>query len=222
MKKTSFTLLFIFLCFSLMAQYKKASFFGKEGRTYGLGAQLFALGDGKGSPIGYTLSFGRDREGNQFFSSWELTFIPSYKFAFSTTDVNDDPIAVSGKTKPHFIYALNYGYHLLKNESEEQKLKPYVTAGFNFVLMGGVDEAVNNNYDNKKVAVDRNFGAGAGGGLGLLVNFAPRFSFKAEGGYRYQLNISLDDYIDEGNSYNVFTSHPYISAGIRFRISSDQ
>ncbi len=67
MKKLSSIALLFFICFSLSAQYKKASFFGKEGRTYGIGTQLYAMGDGKGSPVGFAITFGRDRDGKQFF-----------------------------------------------------------------------------------------------------------------------------------------------------------
>src|SRR5688572_32831728 len=124
MQKITTTALLFFICFSLAAQYKKASFFGKEGRTYGLGTQLYAMGDGKGSPLGFAVTFGRDRDGKQFFSSWELVVIPSYKFSFTTTDDNDNPITVSGKAKTHFIYGVNYGYFLLKNkEDEERKIR---------------------------------------------------------------------------------------------------
>src|SRR5690349_1840004 len=101
MQKITTTALLFFICFSLSAQYKKASFFGKEGRTYGLASQLHAMGDGKGSPIGYTLTFGRDKDGKQFFSSWELEYIPSYKFSFGTTDINAETVNISGKSKSH-------------------------------------------------------------------------------------------------------------------------
>ena len=91
MKKLTTISLLFFICFSLSAQYKKASFFGKEGRTYGLGTQLDAMGDGKGSPVGFAITFGRDRDGKQFFSSWDLQYISSYKFSFATTNSADEP-----------------------------------------------------------------------------------------------------------------------------------
>src|SRR5215216_2573412 len=104
-----------FLSLSLSAQYKKASFFGKEGRTYEFGTQMYMLGDGKGNPVGFKLAFGRDQEGKRFFSAWELQFIPSYKYAYTTTNENSEPVTVNGKSQGTFIYALNYCFHLLKN-----------------------------------------------------------------------------------------------------------
>src|SRR5262245_27821033 len=115
MKKCAPAIIALLLSYSLSAQYKKASFFQKEGRTYEFGSQIYAFGDGKGSPIGFKIGFGRDRDGKQFFSSWELQFIPSYKYSFSTTDENNEPVQVDGKSRSQFIYAVHYSYHILKN-----------------------------------------------------------------------------------------------------------
>jgi hypothetical protein len=218
MKKFSVTALLFIICFSLAAQYKKASFFGKDGRTYGAGAQLYAMGDGKGSPIGYVVTFGRDRDGKQFFSSWELQVIPSYKFSFATTDVDDQPLVVSGTSKTHLVYAVNYGYYLLKNDDESRKVKPYVSAGFNIVMLGGIKTANNDNYDNKKPLSSETFSGGLKGGVGCFYNLSPKFSLKFDGGYNYQFNMSTDSYLDDSNAYFMFTSHPYVSLGIRFRV----
>lgn len=223
MQKITTTALLLFICFSLAAQYKKASFFGKEGRTYGLGTQLYAMGDGKGSPIGFAATFGRDRDGKQFFSSWELAVIPSYKFSFTTTDENDNPITVSGKAKTHFIYGVNYGYFLLKNkEEEDRKIKPYIFAGFNIVLAGGPKVTTDNNTSyNKKVVPEQNFSAGLRGGAGCLFGFAPRFSLKLDGGYNYQWNVSSESFSDGVETYHLFTNHPYASVGIRYRLTRE-
>ena len=218
MQKITTTALLFFICFSLSAQYKKASFFGKEGRTYGLASQLHAMGDGKGSPVGYTVTFGRDQDGKQFFSSWELELIPSYKFSFTTTDYNDESITVSGKSKTHFVYGVNYGFYLLNNKEEERKIKPFVTAGFNIVIAGGakIFDVENNSYDNKIYVPDQTFSAGLKGGLGCFYNFSPKFALKLDGGYNHQFNLSLGDETS-ADEYYMFTKHAYVSAGIRFR-----
>ena len=223
MKKISTITLLFFICFSLSAQYKKASFFGKEGRTYGISTQLYAMGDGKGTPVGFAITFGRDRDGKQFFSSWDLQFIPSYKFSFATADINELPLTVSGKSKAHIVYGANYSYHLLKNDDEKRKVKPYISAGFNIVLSGGVKsvDSYTNSYDNKKFLSTENFSAGLRGGLGCLYNFAPKFSLKFDGGYNHQFNVNADDISDNSNTYFMFTSHPYVSLGIRYRMTKD-
>jgi len=223
MKKLTFSIAVLILTSTLSAQYKKASFFGKEGRTYEIGAQLYALGDGKGSPIGYKFGFGKDQDGKQFFANWEIHYIPSYKYSYTTTDYNDNSVNVSGTSKSTFIYAVNYAYHLLKNDENERKIKPFVTAGFNLVLSTGVktETITPNSYDLKKQTLDENFNAGLGGGLGVLVNFTQKLGLKIQGGYNYQFQFGGNEYGDDIKSYYLFTSHPYVSAGLRLRIASE-
>jgi hypothetical protein len=223
MKKCIPAIIALLLSCCLSAQYKKASFFEKEGRTYELGSQLYAFGDGKGSPIGFKIGFGRDRDGKQLFSSWELQFIPSYKYSFSTTDENNDPVHVNGDSRSQFIYAVNYNYHILKNDDEERIIKPFVSAGFNIVIASGA-KGVNYTpelaYNLKKDVVDGSFSAGVGGGLGTLINFTPTLGLKLQGGYNYEFNIGNYDF--EGKGYYMFTSHPYVSLSFRIRIVSDK
>jgi hypothetical protein len=218
MKKIAFTLLLLSLYAGVSAQYKKASFFEKTGRTYGLGARLYALGDGKGSPIGFYAAFGRDQDGKSFFTSWEIQYIPSYKFSLNTLDANELPVTIIGKSKAQFIYAYNFGWHLLKNEGSEKKFQPYLTTGFNMVLFGGIKEINNDNYDNKRQVSSETFSIGIGGGGGCFYNITPGFALKLEGGYTLQGNI------DRGNrteAYYMFTKHPYVSAGVRFRVITE-
>jgi hypothetical protein len=223
MKKCIPVIIALLLSFSLSAQYKKASFFQKEGRTYEFGSQLYAFGDGKGSPIGFKIGFGRDRDGKQFFSSWELQFIPSYKYSFATTDENNDPVQVNGESKSQFIYAVHYNYHILKNDDEQRIIKPFVTAGFNIVLASGA-KTVNYTpelaYNIKQDVVGGSFNAGIDGGLGTLINFSPKLGLKLQGGYNAEFNIGNYDF--EGKGYYMFTSHPYVSLSLRIRIVSDK
>ena len=220
MKKIAFTLLLFSLYAGASAQYKKASFFEKTGRTYGLGAKLYALGDGKGTPIGFYAAFGRDQDGKRLFTFWEIQYIPSYKFSLNTKDVYDAPITVQGKTRSHFIYDYNFGYHLLKSEGEAPKLQPYLTAGFNLVIFGGVKEISNDNSDNKTIVAEKPFSVGIGGGAGCFYNITPGFALKLEAGYTLQGNVNTDDQSNT-DTYYMFTKHPYVSAGVRFRVITD-
>ncbi len=225
MQKVTTTALLFFICLHLSAQYKKASFFGKEGRTYGLNAQAYTMGDGKGNPFGFTATFGRDRDGKQFFSSWELQVIPSYKFSFNTTDEYNEPITVSGKTRTHLIYGVHYGYFLLKNNEEEKqrRIKPYLFAGFNIVLLGGASGDIENNNIgyNKKAVADQNFSMGLRGGIGCLVGLSPKFALKLDGGYNRQFNISSEAFEDT-EEYHLYHHHPFASVGIRFRVATEE
>ncbi len=218
-KKICTSALLIMLCFSLSAQYKKASFFDKEGRTYELGSQLYNFGDGKGSPIGFKIGFGRDQDGKRLFTCWELQFIPSYKYSYTTTDENDESVLVNGTSKNQFIYAFHYNYHLLKNNEEGRKVQPFVTAGFNIVLSSGSkteSRTPASAYNLKKEVVGQAVNAGIGGGIGTLINFTPKIGLKLQGGYNYQVHIGTYDF--EGKGYYMFTTHPYVNAGIRYRL----
>jgi hypothetical protein len=222
MKKLIPTFLILFLSYSLSAQYKKASFLSKQGRTYEAGAQLYALGKGQGNPIGYKLAFGRDQDGKQLFSFWELQYIPSYKYAYTTTSTYDNtPVKVNGSTNATLIYALNYGYHLLKNDNPEQKVKPFVFAGINIVLLGGIKtESSTPEYTyGKKQTNWPDLNTGVGGGLGSLFNFSEKLGLKVQAGYAYMFSLKYED--DGEEKYTLFGSHPYVSAGLRLRIVSE-
>jgi hypothetical protein len=222
MKKLTLSITVLFLSLYLSAQYKKASFFGKEGRTYEIGTQMYSLGDGKGSPIGFKLGFGSDQDGKQYFYWWDVQYIPSYNYSFATTDVFDDKVTVSGKTKGTFIYALHYSLYLLKNDKEDRKVKPYFTGGLNLVLAHGI-KTINMDPESasspRKLPADEAFNFGLGAGLGFVVNFTQKLGLKLEGGYNYQVPIGGDEDADE--VYHIFNSHVYASAGLRLRIAKD-
>lgn len=220
MKKIICTCTLLIFCTCLFAQYKKASFFGKEGRTYGLGAQFYSMGDGKGSVLGYNLSFGREQEGKRLFNWWEIRMIPSYEFSYESKDYNDNTVKVRGTTKTQFVYGVSYGFYLLPNE-EEQIFKPYLTAGLSARVFGGIKSPQEDDlYDIKRQPSERNFNIGLGGGVGSIINIGGNFSLKLEGGYTYVYNY--DENTDpEYKKYFLYTSHPYASAGIRYRLVQD-
>jgi len=221
MKQILTTLVFVACCSVLSAQYKKASFFEKSGRTYGLGTQMFALGDGKGTVFGANLSFGRDQDGKRLFSFWGFHFIPGWKFSYETVDFDANPVTVSGKAKFHWVLESNYGWYILKNE-EEQVFKPFLTAGFNIVLLGGLKELDNEDLQGstQKQVPTQNFSVGFGGGAGGIFNLASNWQIKVQGGYTYQGNVNTD-VSDQSEAYNLFSSHPYANIGIRYRIVSE-
>jgi hypothetical protein len=223
MKKASLTFIVLIFFSGLSAQYKKASFFDKEGRTYGLSAEAHFLGDGKKTVPGFALTFGRDRAGKHLFSTTDIRFLPAFKFSYETRDMNGNALTVSGKSKMHLIYGMNWGYFILKNE-EEQTFKPYVTAGFNVVVLGGVKQFDNDqdySYDVEKITPMHQFSTGIGGGVGAIFNLSSVLGIKLEGGYTYQLNLSTESAYDNVDTYYMYTPHPYASLGLRFRVVSE-
>lgn len=223
MKKISISMILLLAVAAATAQYKKASFFEKTGRTYGFNGKVHAMGDGKGSPVGINVSFGRDQEGKRVFTFWDLSYVPGYKFTFNTANENGDPLTITGKSSAQIVYSYNTGYHLLKNE-EGRIIQPYLTWGIHFVLFGGANAkniSDDDYHTNDKVVSKKSFTGGLGGGAGVLFNVTPGFGFKLEGGYTYMANLSLDIREDAKDYYHMYTSHPYVTAGVRFRIVSE-
>ena len=225
MKKIIPTVTLLFLAFNLSAQYKKASFFEKSGRTYELGSQIYMMGKGNGSPIGYRLAFGRDQDGKNLFSSWDIQFLPSHKYSYSTVDDMDEPVNVTGNSTSIFVYGLNYGYHLLKNDAEQKKIvQPFVGAGMNILLASGFkDESYSPDFRGypKRNTSDQSISLGVSGGLGCFVNLSSKWALKFQGGYTHQLNLSAHNWDDEVKPFYVFDSHTYGSLGLRLRIVSE-
>ena len=206
----------------ISAQYKKASFFGKAGRTYEIGSQMYMFGDGKGSPIGFKIGFGGDQEGRRFFYSWEVQYIPSYKYSFATNDYySNEPVNVKGTTKPTWIYGLNYSFHILKNEEEQRMVMPFISADFNVVLSKGVKTET---YDPESAmpvkGIDDKFTSGIGAGLGTIINITPGYGLKLQGGYNHQFNMGPSNQYNE-NPYQLHSSHPYVSLTFRARLVSE-
>lgn len=194
MKKINLTLLVLFIGLSGITQYKKANYFGKDGRIYGLGTRFHALGDGNGTPMGYTLSGAIDRDGKQWFTGWEFQYLPGYNSSM-------------GATGGSFFFSYNFGYFLLKNDNAERKIKPYLAAALTGGWLGGLkDASMYDDYGSMR------FGASIDGGAGLFCYLQPWLGLKAEGGYSYQFG--------KNDTYNEFPKHPYASAGVVFRIVS--
>jgi hypothetical protein len=225
MKRLITAFVVLILSLNLSAQYKKAGFFEKEGRTYEIGSQLYMMGQGNGNSIGYKIAFGRDRDGKNLFSSWNLQFIPSHKYSYTTVDENDVPVSVSGSSKSYIVYGLNYGYHLLKNDAEDKpKVQPYVNAGINFVLLGGIKEETisPDTYSYpKRSTSDQSLSMGISGGVGSIFNLSSKWAIKAEAGYDHQFNFSTSNWDDEVKPFYLFNSHTYVSLGLRLRIVSE-
>jgi hypothetical protein len=207
MKKISLTLLVLLIGLGSMAQYKKASYFGRDGRTYGLGTRWYALGEGIDTRMGYSFSFGNDVEGKQLFWGWGIQYIPSYNFNVDATEWDGTTSSVIGTTKSTVIFDYNMGCFLLNNNKYERKIKPYIAGALGLKFVGGVKES---NYDDPDA--ESPFGLGLSAGAGLFYYFIPRLGIQAEGGYSYRIKFSAEE------KYNVFPSHPYVRAGLVFRL----
>jgi len=229
MKQLSFVLILILATTAVSAQYKKASFFTKGGRTYTLGVTLHAMGDGKGTPIGFFYSGGKDNTDKRLFRWYELEFLPSYKFSYQTMGISysgstgtKEPVTLSGKSTFQFLYNFNLGYHLLNRSEGEKRVNPYVFAGVGLLIFGGAEYSsggYETHYEFDKNLSSETVGLGLRGGVGALLNFNEKIALKTDLGYNAQYNLDLGDYTTP--MYYAFVNHVFVSTGIRFRFSQE-
>lgn len=222
MKKILLTLCLFICLFNLSAQYKKASFFTRSGRTFGLGLTSYFMGDGKAIPIGFSISTGK--EGEKRFIRWaDYTFIPGYKFSYNTTNNKDfgvtEQVTVKGKSKFLLNYDLNFGWYLTDKNNEDRKLNFYSGFGFGILILGGVKQSNEEDFQVlEKVLEETNTSFGVRGGFGFVYKLSERVGLKADAGYNYQFNGGDNK---QYSRFYVFTSHPYLSVGIRFSFKND-
>jgi len=221
MKKLIPALVMLFFTCSLSAQYKKASFFGKAGRTYEVGSQMYFMGGGKGSPIGYRIGFGSERDGKRLFYFWDIQFLPSYKYGYNTSTYMDQPVTVNGTTKAVWIYGINLAYHLVDDAEGSKKLVPYAVVGISPVISNSIKEEHSSytNWDKNEATVDDAFSMGVSGGLGCIFKMSSTLGLKLQGGYTAQTNKDASNSAGPSKPYYLVTSHPYVSVGLRLRIA---
>lgn len=206
------------------AQYKKANFFSRSGRTYSLGTNVHALGGGRGTPLGYFFAQGVDYSEKRLFSWTELEFIPSYRYSYNTTyfdgsTSNETPVTVTGKTRAHLIYNYQLGYHLLNRSESNPLLQPYLFAGLNIVVLGKSKESDQVAfYDVNRIPVESGFTFGLKGGAGVLLSLSEKWGVNITGGYNHIFNWSGDD---DYEHFDVYVSHLSVTAGIRFTLTED-
>jgi hypothetical protein len=223
MKRIITVLAVLLITISVAAQYKKASFFKKHGTTYELGSDIYMLGKQRANPLGIKFAIGTDKEGKRTFNSWDFIVVTPYSYNYTTTETdNNDQIRVHGTTSPAAVLGYNFGYYLLKNESG-QKLKPFVTAGLNFVMTSYVQDetfSAGSGYNYKMETSQESIGMGCSIGAGVMFNFSKKLGLKLQGGYAKQGNIAADSYSDVEHFF-LFTDHPYIGLSLRLSVNNE-
>lgn len=230
---------FIFLlCISAtvsQAQYKKAGgYFGKSGRTYGLGGSLHFMGDEKGAPYGITFSIGRENDEKRWFNWTMFTVVPPVNFSYQTMAAVDndnfiDPVTVTGKTKLALMADVNWGVFLHDVSNINARLKPYISFGVNAQLMGGINEASTNResfvysyYSLEKEPAFKSFGMGVKAGAGAIFKFNEKLGIKADAGYNLFGNLAYDE-TGYGHGLNTssfysYVSNPYVNIGLQIAV----
>lgn len=227
MKKIYFGIAIILACSNVQAQYKKASFLNKSGRTYDVGFAGRFLSDGGGAMPGIYYSYGRDK-GKHVFHWFDLELLLPTKFKYNTVDLDDAtvPVTVSGKSRLSLLYRYNFAYYIINTENTESKIRPFVTAGINFLIAGGsaktYDYTPEETSPLKIPAYGNNFSYGANAGIGGIYAISEKIGIKLMAGYNWQGQLSPDFNNNYGQIlYKTYSNHPYVSAGVRFVMTGD-
>ncbi len=221
MKKIFFAFTMLGCGMGASAQYKKASFLNKNGRTYELGSTGHLISKPRAFTPEFFFSYGRETEGRKFY--WvDLGITAPAVFATTATDeYTSFPVPVTGRTKLGFGYGYNLGYYLIDKNNDKNKILPYLAAGLGMHISSGVttDQDVSNTYfDSKQYAVS----IGLNGGAGVLFKISEKFGVRAAGGYSYQYNPHPPKGYGEDKQYDAFVSAPYATLALRIKFNSEE
>jgi hypothetical protein len=232
MKKMSIVALALLLMANLQAQYKKATFLNKSGRTYDFGATAGFIGKSAATAKGIYYSFGRVRDEKRFFFWVDLEFTLPTAYSYNAVDTaTKTPVKVAGKSTTGFLMRYNFAYFLVDNSNAENKLLPFVNAGIQSSILS---PNLSNTYLDfepssfttlDKAPASSAFNIGANLGVGLVYKLSRVVGLKLGAGYNFIYNINLSSNEQTGYAAGVspfyfYVSHPYASLGIRFTMPS--
>lgn len=231
MKKQSIVLLLLICSLATQAQYKKASFLNKSGRTYDIGITSHFVSSAHSTALGIVYSYGTDKGTKRAFHWIDLELTLPAKFSYNTTRYSDDAtINVSGKTSIGLTYRYNFGWYLLDNSNEDNKVIPFLGAGFNFGIKNMVPKTFTYTPDNgdytdayKIATTDGIFSYGGNVTAGVIYKLSNKLALKGLFAYNAQRNINPNgDSLFDDRYFSYLTNHPYLSVGVRFRMDSDK
>ncbi len=212
------------------AQYKKASFLNKKGRTYDLGLTSRILGSGNSPALGFSFSYGKERSSKRLFHWWDLDFTLGNKYKYNTTasvftgtSYVDKQVAVSGKTGSNFAWRYNLAYFLMDNGNEDNKILPFVDLSVGIVL----STQTTLNYTTNPLVTSGlskevsggTAGYTAGIGAGLIYKVNEGFGIKFNAAYYGVLNtetVASDDAF-----FNTLPNHVGVSIGAHWLLDRD-
>jgi hypothetical protein len=212
-------ILFIFtflIIINTNAQYKKAKFFSKEGRTFALGLTSRFFGKGFGSAQGINLSHGKEKEGKKIFHWWDLEYVRgnNYTSIYSINEFNGTTYvpttyAVPSSSGSTLAYRYNLAYFLSKDE--EKKVSPFVHLSLSYLI--GLSGRFNDDAEEQG-----NFFASVG--AGGIYKIKERIGLKFSGSY----NLSPLNFGSSNNSRPEvieIPNHIALSLGIRWLMDKD-
>lgn len=233
MKKNILLLLLLNITISSFAQYKKASFFNKEGRTHELGTNISFIPNGGGTPVFSIVYSGSLETDNKLSLFSDIEVMLKGKLSFNgeyyNNLANTEYGKITGQTPAYLIIKYGAQYRFIKKEStDNSKFVPFARFGLLYGIAFSADYKLrdaNGNYissGNSTPATPENespFGLEIGGGATYY--FTNSIGVKFAANYRQLFNING---IKTGNADNVFyplKSHPGISISLKYRIFND-
>lgn len=234
MKRLIFTGVLSLAFVMSFAQYKKASFLNKEGRTHELGTNFSFIGNGGGSPV-LSVVYSGSLEGEKKLSLFsDIELMMKGKLGFNAQYYNNLGVTTTGKltgeTPMYLLIKYGVQYRFVNGESgDDAKLVPYARLGLLYGIGFSTDYKLKDKDGNSvspgnstPATPDHESPFGLEGGAGVTYYFAKNFGIKAGFNYRTFFHISG---INEGSStsgiYYPLKSHPGISIALKYRIFRD-
>lgn len=227
MKKIMMLLIAANLINAAEAQYKKASFFTKDGRVYEMGVvnSFFSNREGK-APL--SIFYSNSIEAGKSLSVFS-DFEYMLKSKFSYTATYNDPTtynSVTGKVIANRGSALviKYGvqYRFVQADAENEKFAPYLRLALAVAYDFGASNPVNEKGESISPTPEINSTAaflGAEAGAGFSYYFTKNLGIRV--GAAYRPGVTLASGFASGNIYNSFISHPMVSVSLKYKIFSE-
>ncbi len=225
-KTTIFLLSILFVCSSVAAQYKKASFFTKNGRSYSFhaGQRFGSTGVTSITNFGITISIYKQEK--KFFSGWGLEWLGSSNYSYSSNLLSDPagtpPTTLSGKVPGGLGFNYHIGYNFGDVFDEELKTIPFIRLGAETII-NRLYIGEGRLYDSYEQPTSEFASVGIDFGGGLSYRVSKNWSAIGHLGYRININgTKKDSYSSRPKKdFNAMPSHLFFNLGMRYIVSID-
>lgn len=220
MKKYFLITLVVVTSINGFAQYKKASFFTRNGKFYGVKAGIHLFGNGVSATPSVAFIYGKDQQKNHIWHWWDLEITGRSKYSYTTLNKNTpgSTVSVTGKIGAMLTWRYNWAYYFADNTNEDVKGLPFAKVAVEAVLAGrgGANETiVPASASPEKSTYLEGANGGIDAGAGYVYKLSEKTTFFGVVGYRWILNDA---------SYPAFftdPSHPYVNIGVRLAKKKD-
>jgi hypothetical protein len=229
MKKIKLFSLLVLLCTAAFAQYKKASFFNKDGRTIEIGTGLSFIPNGGKPALSFTYTTSIESQKNlspynelEFMTKPDFSYTGSY-FVPGTGTVEQK---INGKGPSYLMVKYGIQYRFVKVEGgDDAKLVPYIKLGIGFgaglsskyTVKASDGSSLNDLYVEPTIP-DHELFFVAEPGAGVTYFFTKKIGLKIGASYLKAFQLGGGD--DQSTFYPL-QSHPRISMSVKFRIFSE-